>query len=283
MVAIMYIERIKAKQKNKVYHQVLLRESYREPGGPRSAVKKRTLLNLTRYPAKVVEAIELALKHKNDLSALGSPRDVNLKQGQSMGGVLTLFQMARRLGIEKALGADRAGKLALWQVIARVLDQGSGLSAVRLSKSHAATAILGLDRDFNEEDLYDNLTWLSENQEKIERRLFKARRGQTKPQLFLYDVTSSYLEGDKNALDDWGHNRDKKRGKKQTVIGLLCDDDGAPVSTEIFTGNTSDPQTFEPQVKQAAERFGCERVTFVGDRGMIKSVQIEDLSKAGFH
>jgi hypothetical protein len=53
-------------------------------------------------------------------------------------------------------------------------------------------------------------------------------------------VTSSYREGDQNELADWGYNRDKKRGKKQIVIGLLCDEQGEPVSVEVFTGNTAD-------------------------------------------
>ncbi len=279
----MYIERVKSKRKNKVYHQVLLRESYREPGAARSAVKKRTLLNLTKYPPEVVDAIELALKNKDDLSVLGSAKDIRLEQGQSVGAVYALFQVAKRLGIEKALGADRAGKLALWQIIARVLCQGSRLSAVRLAKTHGAADILGLDRGFDEDDLYDNLGWLAENQEKIEDRLFSARRGKEKPGLFLYDVTSSYLEGDHNELADWGYNRDKKKGKKQIVIGLLCDEEGRPVSTEVFAGNTADLSTFESQVKKAADRFGCERVTFVGDRGMIKSGQVDHLAQAGFH
>jgi len=279
----MYIERIKSRQKNKVYEQVLLRESYRESGAARSAVKKRTLLNLTKYPPEVVEAIELALKNKDDLSVLGTAQDISLQQGQSIGGVYVLFQMAKRLGLEKALGADQSGKLALWQIIARVLDQGSRLSAVRLAKTHGAADILGIDRGFDEDDLYDNLGWLADNQEKIEDRLFSSRWGRDKPELFLYDVTSSYLEGDQNELADWGYNRDKKRGKKQIVIGLLCDQKGVPVSTEVFTGNTADLSTFQSQVKKAAERFGCRRVTFVGDRGMIKSGQIEDLSRAGFH
>lgn len=279
----MYIERIRSKQKNKVYQQVLLRESYREPGAARSAVKKRTLLNLSKYSPEVVDAIELALKNKDDLSVLGSTKEIRLEQGQSVGAVYTLFQVAKRVGMEKALGADHAGKLALWQIMARVLDQGSRLSAVRLAKEHAAAAILGFDRGFTEDDLYNNLTWLAENQERIEDRLFAARRGSSKPQLFLYDVTSSYLEGDHNELADWGYNRDKKKGKKQIVIGLMCDEEGEPVSIEVFSGNTADLQTFEAQVKKAAARFECERVTFVGDRGMIKSGQIEDLARAGFH
>jgi transposase len=138
-------------------------------------------------------------------------------------------------------------------------------------------------RGFDENDLYANLTWLSEHQQTIENRLFAARRGQQKPELFLYDVTSSYLEGEENAYGAYGYNRDGKKGKKQIVIGLLCDEHGEPISTEVFRGNTQDTKTFAAQVKKASERFGCERVTFVGDRGMIKSGQVDDLSQAGFH
>jgi transposase len=58
--------------------------------------------------------------------------------------------------------------------------------------------------------------------------------------------------------------------------------EGNPVATEVLTGNTADLSTFEPQVKKAADRFGCHGVTFVSDRGMIKSGQSEDLEKAGF-
>jgi hypothetical protein len=282
-VGIMHIHRVKSKQGNRVYEQILLRESYREPGAKRSAVKKRTLINLTKYSPEVVAAIELALKHKNDLSALTSIKEVKLEQGLSVGGVFAVFAVAKRLGIQKALGTHQAGKLALWQVIARVLSQGSRLSAVRLAKTFAACEVVGFARGFCEDQLYENLTWLAENQQEIEKRLFASRRGQVKPELFLYDVTSSYLEGDQNALADWGYNRDKKRGKKQIVIGLLCDEQGEPVSTEVFAGNTGDLATFASQIRKANEQFGCERVTFVGDRGMIKSAQIKDLAATGFH
>jgi len=167
-------------------------------------------------------------------------------------------------------------------VMARLIDQGSRLSAVRLAHEHAGPEILGLS-DFCEDDLYKAMDWLNRGQEQIEKRLFSLRPSQQKPELFFYDVTSSYLEGEQNELANYGYNRDKKRGKKQIVIGLLCDEKGEPVSIEVFEGNTADLSTFESQVKKASERFGCERVTFVGDRGMIKSGQIENLSEAGFH
>jgi hypothetical protein len=279
----MHVQRVRSKQGSKTYEQILLRESYREPGAKRSAVKKRTLLNLTKYPPQIVQALELALKHQGDLTALTAMSDITLEQGPAVGAVFTLLEVARRLGIEKALGTNQNGKLALWQVIARAHSQGSRLSAVRLAKTTAAADVIGFEQGFCEDNLYENLTWLSENQEAIEKRLFTFRRGQAKPELFLYDVTSSYLEGEHNELAEWGYNRDKKRGKKQIVIGLLCDEEGEPVAVEVFAGNTTDPQTFGAQVKKVAERFGCRRVTFVGDRGMIKSAQIEDLESVDFH
>ena len=275
-----HLERRHWKSKNgKSYLSILLRHSYRENG----KVCKRTIANLTHYPPEDVQAIELALKFKRDLATLGSIKEIQVKEGASVGAVWTVYQVAKRLGIQKALGKDFAGKLALWQVIARVIDQGSRLSAVRLAQTHAACDVLGIRRGFDENDLYENLPWLCHEQERIERRLFAARRGNGKPELFLYDVTSSYLEGLQNELAAYGYNRDKKKGKLQIVIGRLCDESGEPVSTEVFEGNTTDPKTFAAQVKKVAQRFGCERVTFVGDRGMIKSGQIETLAQAGFH
>jgi hypothetical protein len=274
----MYVAALWPSSNGKSYESIYLRESYRDG----AHVRKRDIANLTHCDPKAVAAIELALKFKGDLSALGSLDNIQLRQGLSAGAVWTVYQVARRLGIDTALGHDFAGQLALWQVLARVLDQGSRLSAVRLAQVHAACDVLGIRRGFDENDLYSNLGWLSQQQEKIENHLF-ARRQDRKPELFLYDVTSSYLEGQDNELGAYGYNRDGKKGKKQIVIGLLCDERGEPLSTEVFRGNTQDPATFASQVKKTSERFGCEHVTFVGDRGMIKSGQIQDLAQAGFH
>ena len=269
--------------KGKTYTRHLLRRSYREGG----KVKHRTIANLSPCSPKEIEAIRLALRHKQDLTALVSLKDdLRIEQGLSVGAIWTVFDVARRLGIVAALGPTREGKLALWQVIARVIDQGSRLSAVRLAGSHGACDVLNLEK-FNEDHLYKNLDWLCENQARIENCLFEKRNGkkrnEDKQQLFLYDVTSSYLEGTENELAAFGYSRDGKKGKPQIVIGLLCDETGMPLSIEVFPGNTKDPATFSAQVRKVVERFGGGEVTFVGDRGMIKSGQIEDLKKVDFH
>jgi hypothetical protein len=275
----MYVDTSRITRGGKTYTRHLLRESYRAHG----KVLHRTIANVSHCSEAEIEALRLALRHKEELAHLGTIQDaITLKQGLSFGAVWTVYHVARRLGIEQALGTTRAGKLALWQVIARVIDQGSRLSAVRLAMSHAACDVLGLG-PFDEDALYENLDWLAGAQASVEDKLF-AQRTKSKPvSLFLYDVTSSYLEGTHNALAAFGYNRDGKKGKRQIVIGLLCDEDGHPVSIEVFPGNTPDPHTVAAQVAKLKARFGAQEITFVGDRGMIKSQQIEDLAKQGVH
>src|SRR5437016_7392441 len=123
-------------------------------------------------------------------------------------------------------------------------------------------------------------------QEKIEQALYpryQSRRGAPPPSLFLYDVTSSYLEGEKNELGEFGYNRDGKKGKLQIVIGLLTDAEGEPLAVRVFAGNTADPATVVEQIKILQEQFQVQEFVFVGDRGMVKSKGIQALEKANLH
>jgi hypothetical protein len=260
----MYIDSSKSIQHGKTYFRHLLRENYREGG----KIKHRTIANLSGLPDNVIFAMKLALKHKDDLSVLVDVKDVSTTYGMRIGAVFCLYALALRLGLVKALGADREGKLALWQVMARLIDQGSRLSAVRLAGSHGVCDILGLD-SFTEDHLYANLSWLSDHQNVIEERLFKQRYGTVPPRLFLYDVTSSYLEGTCNAFGAFGYNRDGKKGKQQIVVGLLTDAEGIPISVRVFDGNIQDVRTVGDQISALVKRFSVQDVVFVGDRGML--------------
>jgi hypothetical protein len=107
-------------------------------------VLHRPIANVSPCSEAAIEAIRLALRPKEDLAHLGTIADaITVKQGLSCGAVWTVSQGARRLGIAKALGPTREGQRALWQVMARVIDQGSRLSAVRLAMAHAACDVLG--------------------------------------------------------------------------------------------------------------------------------------------
>lgn len=280
IIVTMHVDDQLFQRNGKTYQRVLLRTSYRDKG----KVKKQTVGNLSSCSREEIDAIRMALKYKHELSRLQAIVDspVKMRKGLSVGAVFVLQAIADRLGIKKALGRSVEGRLALWQIIARIIDQGSRLSSVRLAGRHAGCDVLGLDA-FDEDDLYANLDWLAERQAVIENRLFQAEgKDRVLPPLFLYDVTSSYFEGQQNELSEYGYDRDGKKGKKQIVVGLLTDAEGDPVSVQVFPGNTADVKTFADQVKKVRERFGVRGVTMVGDRGMIKSQQIEQLPE-GFY
>lgn len=275
----MYIESV---PNRKSPPTVLLRESYREKG----VVKKHTIANLTKWPKILVADMKSSLAGKTiEQSKVQTDVINDFQSGPVFGVLAVLKKLADEIGLTKALGTTRLARLTLFLILARIPHQGSRLSAVRWARNHAVKEILELNY-FNEDDLYKALDWAEENQERIEKTLYKkyVKDNGKPPILVLYDITSSYFEGDLNELAEYGYDRDKKKGKKQIVIGLLTGPDGEPLSVEVFRGNTTDSTTVSDQVKKLIHRFRIDEVVFVGDRGMVKTKGKAAIkAKDGFH
>jgi transposase len=245
---------------------ILLRESYRENG----KVRTRTIANLTQWKPIRIEALRRALS--GELDGVGKDSVSDPVSGEIFGVVFALKQLIDQIGIERALGKSEESQLVMFMIMARIAHGGSRLSAVRWAQDHAVQDVLSMGA-FDEDALYDALDWLALQQEKIEQALYRdyIQRVGKPPAIVLYDVTSSYFEGEKNELAAFGYNRDKKNGKKQIVIGLLTADDGEPLAVRVFEGNTADPSTVYDQINLMKSRFDIEEVVLVGDRGMIKT------------
>ncbi len=260
----------------------LLREKYREDGKQ----KVRTLANLSHLSPDRILAIERALRGEFDEIAATGPGDSGTEQGPGFGGIYALFETAKRVGVVEALGTDRKGKLALLMVIAHVAGGMSRRAAVQWARTQAVHEVFGLGApedgvDFDENTLCEVLDELSDRRIEIESKLFKSR-GKSCGRLFLYDVTSPYLEGDCNERAARGYDRDGKKGKNQIVIGLLTDEDGDPIAVDVFKDNTSDPKTVVDQVRLLSDRFGGRDVVFVGERGMLKRIPCESINEASY-
>jgi transposase len=258
---------------------VLLRESYREGG----KVKKRTLLNLSDWPPELIEGFRTLLKGGK---AIAADRDaMTVRRSLPHGHVAAALGTLRAIGVDRLLGSagGRCRDLVIAMVVSRLLAPASKLAtAAALSPATATSSlgeILGLG-EVDEEELYEALDWLLGRQPDIEKTL--ARKHLENGVLVLYDVSSSYVEGECCALAKRGYNRDGKKGKLQIVYGLLCAADGCPVAVEVFDGDTADPMTLANQVAKIKERFGLDRVVLVGDRGMITEARLtEDIKPAG--
>lgn len=271
----MYIQRINRKQNGKISTSTILTRSYRENGKQ----KRETIAVLTKWPKHLVVAIEAALKNKTATDF----KEFEFEQGKSYGALYVMNEISKRLGINNALNRTNYGKTTLLQIMARILNNGSQRAIGNWAKLNAVEEILNMKIPTLDE-CYGNLSILKDRQKHIENKIYKFQHQDNKPvNIYLYDVTSSYFEGQKNELSAFGYNRDGKKGKKQIVIGLLCDDTGDPISVEVFKGNTNDLQTFSSQLEKVKHRFNVQQVIMVGDKGMIKKVQIDDIIENGFN
>src|SRR3990172_3726867 len=154
---------------------------------------------------------------------------------------------------------------------------------------YARTALedlLGVSPDKVHTDrLYAGLDWLLEHKETIERHL-KQRLGDLfdlKYDLLLYDVTSTYFEGQcaANPMAQRGHSRDSRPDCLQVCIGLVVTDEGMPLGYEVFDGNTHDSKTVEQIVEAMESKYGQAHRIWVMDRGMVSEANLAFLRSRG--
>jgi transposase len=103
--------------------------------------------------------------------------------------------------------------------------------------------------------------------------------------LILYDMTSTYFEGEyeDSEIVEFGYNRDRKKGKEQITIGLLCGGDGCPVAVKVFRGHEKDASTVNEEIELIKREFGLKDIVFVGDRGMITKARLSDMEPGKEH
>jgi transposase len=264
----MYIERVPNRNSRPA---ILLREGWRE--GKKTC--KRTIANLTHWPEERVEALRLLLKGEPMVSAREA---FVVEQTVPHGHVEAVLGTIKRLGLDSIIYAKRCRErdLVIAMIAERLIRPCSKLATTRFW--HATTLAEELKvSDADEDDLYDAMDWLLARQGHIEKKV--AARHLSEGSLVLYDVTSSYYEGRRCPLAQFGHNRDGKKGTVIIVYGLLTDQEGRPVAVEVYPGNTGDPSTVPDQVEKLRTRFGLDHVVLVGDRGMLTQTQIDTLKE----
>ena len=250
---------------------VLLREGWREGG----RVRKRTLANLTDWPAEQVEALRRVLRGER----LVAPEEAfAVERSVPHGHVEIVLALVRRLGLDRAIAPRRSPERdrVLAMVVERLLHPASKLATTRLWHTTTLAEELGVGAD-DEDALYDAMDWLLVRQARIERWLAQRHLREDAP--VFADVSGSYYEGRTCPLMRFGYSRDRKRGKTQVVYAVLSAPGGCPVAVEAYPGDTSDPSTVPDAVGTLRERFGLERVVLVGDRGLLTQVQIQHLQR----
>jgi len=208
-----HIDKITNTVKGVTYTSYYLRRTFRQDG----KVKHETLGNLSDLPLPVIDLIRRSLKGETFVPASEIFKDIH---ALPHGHVEAVLIMIRRLGLDTLIASrpSRQRDLVLALIVARLLFPGSKLATTR--HWHVTTLAQELRvQDATENDLYAAMDWLLERQRAIEQKL--AQKHLTNGGLVLYDVSSSYYEGETCPLARYGHDRDGKTGRPIIVYAVV--------------------------------------------------------------
>jgi transposase len=251
----------------------VLRTTYREDG----KIKHKTIASLSGLTLEQLRGIQAALQNK------AVPKeDFKILSSREYGASFASTAILKELELHKAIHSRYTQdwvKASIAMIVGRLVYQGSKLSLSNCGTFSALWEICGIGDEVDVKNhCYDAMDMLFSRQEVIQKSL--AKKHLQDGTLVLYDITSCYMEGEyeDSSLVDFGYNRDKKRGHEQIVISLLCNNEGCPVAVEVLKGNTKDETTVLDKIDEIQQKYGLEKIIFVGDRGMITQTQYEQIN-----
>ena len=252
----------------------LFRTTYYDGG----KIKHETIGRLTGVGLQELRLIQATLQGKtvmkDEFKIIGS---------KEYGATRAMMELAKQTGLDRMIYSrptTQWARDALAMIVGRAVYAGSKLALTRVG----ADSTLWEQSGVNEEGIdvnkhcYEAMDRLLSRQKAIQKALAKQHLKDNF--IILYDITSSYVEGEYECsqIVDFGYNRDKKKGKKQIVIGLICARDGCPVSVEVFRGNTGDASTVAEKIHAVRDEYGVEDAIFVGDRGMLTQCNLDEIA-----
>ncbi len=188
-----------------------------------------------------------------------------------------------------AFAAERSTFLT---VLHRLFVSGSDRAAEKWRADYRIDGTEGLQLHH----LYRAMAWLGEpltdqtgasglaprcRKDLVEEELFARRRDLfAELSVVFMDTTSLSFEGKGGEeLGRRGHSKDHRPDLNQMIVGLVMDQDGRPLCSELWPGNTADVTTLLPVVDRLRARFAVGRICIVADRGMISAATIAALEE----
>jgi transposase len=291
----MYPRTVKVRSQNGTVHEyVRIVEAYRDNG----QVKQRVVADLGRKDLLVELLPKLRRLLDGDSADLADPQVVD---ASTWGPVLVVRALFDQLGLwailDQHLGhakgvafADRAFVLIANRLIAPASEHGlagwleTDFVCDRRGRRfvphwHQRRRVRVHPRQLDA--WYRTLDQLRAAKDRIEVALYHRLRDlfSLKPDLVLYDLTSTYFEGaGPHDFAKHGYSRDGKPHNVQVVVGVVMVA-GWPIAHHVWAGNRIDHATVQEVIGDLRQRFAFSRLVFVGDRGMVTDENIEAITK----
>ncbi len=270
-------------------------------------VEQRVLLRLGRLDellssGQLDSLIQSLGRFSEKLAVLGAQArgDSITTRSARIGPALIFQRLWQACSIDKVLTAlleDRRFEFSVERaifltVLHRLFAPGSGRAAEKWKDDYAIEGVADLDLHH----LYRAMAWLGEvlpkaqqdratpfaprtNKDLIEEALFARRRDLfSDVDIVFFDTMSIYFEGEAGeTIGQRGHSKDHRPDLKQMVVGMVLDQNGNPVCSELWPGNTADVKSLVPIVERLQNRFGIGAVCIVADRGMISAETLAEV------
>ena len=252
----------------------ILRTSFREDGKMKHTQHGR----ITGCSLEQLKLLQLAFRER--VVPVDDPHAFKILASREYGASYSILAIAKQIGLHQALYSRPEPWVngALAMIVGRLVYAGSKLSLCNHHPNTCLWELCGVEGPPDVEvHCYEPMDKLLRRQRAIQKSL--ARRHLDGGQLVLYDITSVYFEGEYKAskLVTFGYNRDRKKGREQIVVGLICNRQGCPVGVEVYAGNTKDETTVIDKIREIKRDYGIEKIIFVGDRGMVTQSNVEAL------
>ena len=272
-------------------------------------VKQRVLLRLGRLDqllasGRLDSLVQSLGRFSEKLAVLGAHArgDSVATRSARIGPALIFQRLWQACSIDQVLTALLEGRrfefsverAVFLTVLHRLFAPGSDRAAEKWKDDYAIQGVGDLDLH----QLYRAMAWLGEvlpkeqqdgappfsprtNKDLIEEALFARRRDLFSDlDIVFFDTTSIYFEGEGGeTLGQRGHSKDHRPDLKQMVVGMVLDQNGNPLCTELWPGNTADVKSLVPIVERLKKRFGIGSVCIVADRGMISAETLAEVEK----
>lgn len=141
-------------------------------------------------------------------------------------------------------------------------------------------------KDIQLHHLYRSLDILKDNKDLLQKELYTKQQElfKEKVELVFYDLTTIYIESDKNEnsnLKRFGYSKDNKTDCVQVILALILNENKVPIGYEIFPGNTYEGHTVEKTIEDLKTKFDIDKIVFIGDRGILSKDNLKKISQSG--
>lgn len=282
----MFLRILKVKRKNRLHKYLVLVESFRKNGRPTSRII-RNFGSLHNLNIKELKNLAFAFAKFSRLKFTDVEEKLRTIADYKYGDVLAINHLWNDLKLDEKFKKYLSKPKTIFgivlavkvMVINRLIAPKSKLSVVEWQNTIYLPELQ--DREIQYHQFLRALDYFYKIKEPLEEDIYYQLRDlfNLRLNVVFYDLTSTYFEGQKCSLAEFGYSRDHRSDTRQILLALLVTDEGLPIAHEVFKGNRADKTTLKEAVKIVKKRFQIKRCIFVCDRGIVSEENIELLDK----